>query len=183
MDQTNRTARLNPSQIRLLGFILLWLVFGGCSSGPASGPRIIESHKECPLCGMYPAKYPLFNCQIIFEDGSYEAFDSAAGLLVYLYFPDKTGFPVKKTRQVFFKDYLYEKWIDANTTWFVMGSEILGPMGIEFLPVSDRRLALEVQKQEKGAAIVSFLEIDRAFMVKAAENGWLHFLARKLVLE
>ncbi|MBT3226024.1 MAG: hypothetical protein HN580_11060 [Deltaproteobacteria bacterium] len=168
---------------RLLGLMALWLVLAGCSGVSSSGPRLIETHKECPLCGMIPAKYPLFNCQIVFEDESYEAFDSAAGLLIYLYFPDKTGFPVKKVSQIFFKDYLSEKWIDSNTTWFIVGSEILGPMGIEFLAVSSEKSALELKKQEKGAAIVSFQKVDRSFMVKAGENGWLHFLAGKLVRE
>ena len=51
----------------------------------------IESHKKCPLCSMFPARYPKFNCQIVFKDSSYEAFDSAIGLMVYLHFPDKTG--------------------------------------------------------------------------------------------
>ncbi len=170
-------------RLQIIALMALFLFAAGCSGVSTTGPHVIEPHKECPLCGMIPAKYPLFNCQILFEDGSYEAFDSAAGLLVYLHFPDKTGFPLKKVRKIYFKDYLYEKWIDAETTWLVVGSEILGPMGIEFLPVSSEKMAQELKKEEKGAAVVSFHNIDRAFMKKAGESGWLHFLARKLVLE
>jgi copper chaperone NosL len=170
-------------QKQILVLIALFLIAAGCGGVSTTGPHVIETHKECPLCGMIPARYPLFNCQILFEDGTYEAFDSAAGLLIYLHFPDKTGFPLKKVRKIYFKDYLYEKWIDAETTWFVVGSEILGPMGIEFLPVSSEKMALELRKEEKGAAVVFFNNIDRAFMKKAGESGWLHFLARKLVIE
>jgi len=170
-------------RFQIVALIALFLLTASCSGVSTTGPHVIETHKECPLCGMIPAKYPLFNCQIIFEDDTYEAFDSAAGMLIYLHFPDKTGFPLKKVRKIYFKDYLYEKWIDAETTWFVVGSEILGPMGIEFLPVSSKKMALELKKEEKGAAVVSFHDVDRAFLTKAGENGWLHFLARKLVLE
>jgi len=170
-------------RLRLLILIVICALFMGCSGSSGTDPRNVEAHKECPLCGMIPAKYPLFNCQIIFDDGTYEAFDSAAGLLVYLYFPDKTGFEVKKVRKIYFKDYLEQKWLDADKTWFVLGSEILGPMGIEFLPVSSEKLAMELKTKEQGAAIIPFNKVDRNFLIKAAENGWLHMLTRKLVLE
>ncbi len=169
--------------IKMTAVIVLCLIVAGCTGLSSGTPHVIEIHKECPLCGMIPARYPLFNCQVVFEDGTYEAFDSASGLLVYLNFPDKTGFPLKKVGKVFFKDYLDEKWIDADTTWFVVGSEIMGPMGIEFLPVSSKKLALELKNREQGAAVIPFQKIDRAFMTRAGEMGWLHFLARKLVLE
>lgn len=180
IDEINRRLFLKHSTIIAVGGTAMLI---GCSTTSSTAPHVIETHKECPLCGMIPAKYPLFNCQIIFEDGTYEAFDSAAGLLVYLYFPDKTGFEVKKVKKIYFKDYLQETWLDADSTWFVVGSEILGPMGIEFLPVCSEKLAIDLKNREQGAAIVPFNKIDRQFMIKAGENGWLHFLARKLVLE
>ena len=176
------SGRKKAAIIFLLPIIFLPLLFG-CTGPSVTGPVKIENHKECPLCGMYPARYPLFHCQIVFKDGTYEAFDSAAGLLVYLYFSDKTGFEVKDYDAIYFKDYVKESWIESQTTFFVIGSEILGPMGIEFLPADNEAAAKELVKQERGAEIIHFKNIDRAFMIKAAEKGWLHMLAKKLVLE
>jgi len=143
----------------------------------------IESQKKCPLCGMYPVRYPKFNCQVVFKDGSYEAFDSAIGLLVYLHFPDKTGLKLKPVAGIYFKDYFKEGWLEADKAFFVTGSEIRGPMGIQFLPVDSEQAAKELKKQEQGQAITHFNEIDRQYMIKAAKAGLLHYLANTLVLK
>ncbi len=147
-----------------------------------SEPVKIESNRQCPLCGMYPARYPQFNCQIVFKDGSYEPFDSAVGLLIYLLFPENTKIKPQPIANIYFKDYIKESWIDADKTFFVTGSEIMGPMGIEFLPVDSEQAAKELNKQEQGKDIIHFNKINQQYMTQAAENGWLHFLAKKLVL-
>ncbi|MCP4673138.1 MAG: hypothetical protein GY857_17735 [Desulfobacula sp.] len=167
----------------LLGLAILTFPNGVFSNGDSFGPQKIQSHRECPLCGMYPARYPQFNCQIVFKDGTYEPFDSAAGLLVYLFFSDKTGITPKPVDKIYFKHYLKENWLEADKTFFVAGSEILGPMGIEFLPVDSEKGAKELKKQEKGEDIIHFKKINRQYMIKAAKAGWLHFLANKLVMD
>ena len=165
-----------------LGILLLIVALGitGCASAK---PQKIEQHSQCPLCGMYPVRYPQFNCQIVFKDGSYEAFDSAVGLLVYLLFPDKTGLTLKPVAGIYFKDYLKGTWVESENAFFVTGSEIMGPMGIEFLLVDNEPAAKELKKAENGQDIIPFREINRQYMIKAAQAGWLHFLANKLVLE
>ncbi len=59
----------------------------------------------------------------------------------------------------------------------------MGPMGVEFLPVAGKPAAEELKKQEKGKEIIHFGMINRAYMIKAAEAGWLHYLAKELVLK
>jgi copper chaperone NosL len=146
-------------------------------------PHEIEAHKECPLCGMFPARYSAFQCQIIFKDGTYEAFDSPAGLLAYLLFPDKTGMPHQTPAKVFFRDFVSGKWIDSQTTFFVVGSGIMGPMGIDFLPVAGRKTAEILMQQEKGQHLISYTDVNRQFMIRAANSTWLHYLAQKIVLQ
>ncbi len=163
--------------------ICFLIVLFGMTNWAFSQPLKIESHKECPLCGMYPARYPHFNCQIVFEDGSYEAFDNAVGLLVYLLFPEKAGIKPKPVAKIYFKDYLKESWLEADKTFFVTGSEIMGPMGVQFLPVDSEQAAEELKKQEKGKDIIHFKKLNRQYMIKAAKAGWLHFLAKKIVLK
>ncbi len=59
----------------------------------------------------------------------------------------------------------------------------MGPMGVEFLPVDSEQAAKELKKQEQGQDITHFKEINRQYMIKAAKAGWLHYLAKKLVLK
>jgi nitrous oxide reductase accessory protein NosL len=164
--------------------VLLFLIVSlAMANGAFSQPPEIESHKKCPLCGMYPARYPKFNCQIVFKDGSYEAFDSAIGLLVYLHFPDKTGAKLKPIAGVYFKDYLKQGWLEAEKTFFVTGSEIRGPMGIQFLPVDSQQAAEQIKKQANGKDIIRFNMINRQYLIDAARSGQLHKMAKKLVLK
>jgi copper chaperone NosL len=164
-------------------FIIVLIVSFGMTNWAFAQPLKIESHKECPLCGMYPARYPHFNCQVVFKDGSYEAFDNAIGLLVYLLFPEKAGIEPKPIAKIYFKDYLKKSWLEAGKTFFVTGSEVKGPMGIQFLPVSSEQAAEELKKQEQGKDIIHFKMINRQYMINAAKAGWLHKMAKKLVLK
>jgi len=163
--------------------IIFLIVLFGMTNLAFSQSEKIESHKKCPLCGMYPARYPKFNCQIVFKDGSYEAFDSAIGLLVYLHFPDKTGLKLKPVAGVYFKDYLKGGWLEADKTFFVTGSEIRGPMGIQFLPVDSEPAAEKLKKQAKGKDIIHFKLMNRQYLINAAKAGQLHKMANTLVLK
>lgn len=169
--------------MKKFGVILFLIVLFGTTNCASLPPVKIEPHQACPLCGMYPARYPQFNCQIVFKDGSYEAFDSAVGLLVYRLFPDHTAITLKPIAKIYFKDYIKKGWLEADKTFFVTGSEIMGPMGVEFLPVDSQQAAKELIKQEQGQDIIHFKEINRQYMIKAAKAGWLHYLAKKLVLK
>jgi nitrous oxide reductase accessory protein NosL len=163
--------------------IFFLIVLFAMTNWAFSQSQKIESHKKCPLCGMYPARYPKFNCQIVFKDGGYEAFDSAIGLLVYLHFPDKTGIKLKPVAGIYFKDYLKEGWLEADKAFFVTGSEIRGPMGVQFLPVDSEQAAEELKKQAKGKDIIHFKMINRQYLINAAKAGQLHKMANKLVLK
>jgi nitrous oxide reductase accessory protein NosL len=163
--------------------VVILIVFLGMADGAFSQPPEIETNKKCPLCSMYPARYPKFNCQIVFKDGGYEAFDSAIGLLVYLHFPDKTGKALKPVAGIYFKDYLKNGWLEAEKAYFVTGSDIRGPMGIQFLPVDSQPAAEQIKKQANGKDVIHFKMIDRQYLINAAKNGQLHKMAKKLVLK
>ncbi len=169
--------------MKKISVILFLIVLFGLPNWAFSQPQKIEADKRCPLCSMYPARYPKFNCQIVFKDGSYEAFDSTIGLLVYLHFPDKTGIKLKPVAGIYFKNYLKEGWLEADKAFFVTGSEIRGPMGIQFLPVDSEQAANQIKKQANGKDIIQFKMINRQYLIDAAKAGQLHKMAKKIVLK
>jgi len=168
--------------MKKFSLIFFLIVLFGFTNWAFAQPTEIESHKKCPLCGMYSARYPKFNCQIVFKDGSYEAFDSSIGLLVYLHFPDKTGIKLKPVAGIYFKDYFKGGWLEADKAFFVTGSEIRGPMGIQFLPVDSEQAANKLKKQARGKGIIHFKMINRPYLIDAAKAGQLHKMAKKRVL-
>jgi copper chaperone NosL len=163
--------------------IFFLIVLFGMANWALAQSVEIESHKKCPLCSMYPARYPKFNCQIVFKDGGYEAFDSTIGLLVYLHFSDKTGKTLTPVAGVYFKDYLKGGWLEADKAYFVTGSDIRGPMGVQFLPVDSEQAADNLKKQANGKDVVHYKIIDRQYLINAAKAGQLHKMATKLVLK
>ena len=169
--------------MKKISLIFFLIVLLGMTNWGFSQSQKIEPHKRCPLCSMYPARYPKFNCQIVFKDGGYEAFDSAIGLLVYLHFPDKTGIELKPVAGIYFKDYLKASWLEADKAFFVTGSEIRGPMGVQFLPVDSQQAANQLKKKAQGKDIIHFKMINRQYLIDAAKAGQLHKMATKLLLE
>jgi nitrous oxide reductase accessory protein NosL len=65
----------------------------------------------------------------------------------------------------------------------VTGSEIRGPMGIQFLPVDSQQAAEELKKQANGKDVIHFTMINRQYLTNAAKAGQLHKMAKKLVLK
>jgi len=165
-------------QLQIVGLFLIVLPTVVCAE-----PKKIAPDKQCPVCGMYPARYPRFNCEIIFNDGSYEAFDSALCLLTYLLFPEKIQVKPKPVSEIFFKDYLKSKWLEADRTYFVIGSDLTGPMGKEFIAVDSLAAAKRLKKDEHGRDIISYKSLNKRYMIKAAKKGWLHYLATSIVLK
>jgi copper chaperone NosL len=167
----------------IIGILLLVLTDSSTMAENHIQAKTIEPHKECPLCGMYPARYPEFQCQIIFKDLSYEAFDSPLGLLIYYLFQKEYDPKNREIENVFFKDYIKNEWISADDTLFVVGTEIMGPMGIDFLPVGNKNDAKQLNTLEKGSVIVSFADINQAFLLKAYQKGWVHHLGGMILSE
>ncbi|MBT4287012.1 MAG: hypothetical protein HOD92_06710 [Deltaproteobacteria bacterium] len=163
--------------------LTIFLLLNSSATYGENAPAEIEVHKMCPLCGMYPARYRTFQCQIVFTENSYEAFDSPQGLLIYLLFPEKTEISVVKPHFIYYRDYIDGSWIRSADTYYVVGTGVMGPMGLDFLPVKGKSRAEQLNKEEEGALVIHHSQVDRAFMIKAANSGWAHFLARQLILE
>ncbi|GAB4489159.1 MAG: nitrous oxide reductase accessory protein NosL [Thermodesulfovibrionales bacterium] len=129
----------------------------------ADGPKPVEITKtdKCPVCGMFVAKYRNWISQVVFSDGTYAAFDGPKDMFKY-YFNLQKYNPSKRLsdiRAVYVIEYYSAKPVDARTAWFVLGSDVYGPMGAEFIPVSTEAQAKEFLKDHKGKKIVTFRQI------------------------
>jgi len=63
------------------------------------------------------------------------------------------------------RDYYALKQIDAKSAWFVLGSDVYGPMGHELIPFAREAEAKEFMRDHKGKRIVRFNEVS-ATLVK-----------------
>jgi nitrous oxide reductase accessory protein NosL len=147
---------------KLLACVIAPLLFAaaGASADPAGFIKPSPKDK-CPVCGMFVAKYPDFVTEIVFKDGSYVVFDGAKDL--FKYYLDLTRYnPSRKPsdiRSIFVTDYYEVQTTDAVSAFFVVGSDVYGPMGRELIPFVTEKDAQEFMKDHAGKQVLSFGEV------------------------
>ena len=123
---------------------------------------------KCPVCGMFVYKYPDWVGEIIFADGSVLFFDGAKDLFKYL-FNMKKYESVKTPKDIaaiFVTEYYDMQMIDARSAFFVIGTDVYGPMGRELIPCKTREEAEEFKKDHKGREILTFEQVKPAVIEK-----------------
>jgi len=148
----------------LIGILLLISLAGAAEKEiPKRMVPVVPTAKDkCPVCGMFVSKYPDWTTAILFKDGSHVFFDGAKDMFKYLLDSKKYG-PSKKTEDIqaiMVMDYYGLSWIDAWKAWYVLGSDVFGPMGRELISLEKEADAKEFMKDHKGIRIVRFLEVN-----------------------
>jgi nitrous oxide reductase accessory protein NosL len=110
---------------------------------------------------MFVAKYPDWVAQAIYRDGAYAVFDGAKDMFKYLrdlrtYAPGRTAADVAR---LYVMDYYSLKPIDGQQAWYVIGSDVLGPMGREPIPLAKEAEAREFMRDHKGKQLLRFGEV------------------------
>lgn len=127
----------------------------------AAGVPVLKKSDRCPVCGMFVYKYPKWVAQIVFKDGASYFYDGAKDMFkhyfeVAKYTPGKLASDIT---HIYVTDYYEVQLIEAKTAYYVLGSNILGPMGHELLPFKDQESAQEFLEDHRGESIVRFSQI------------------------
>ena len=116
---------------------------------------------KCPVCGMFVAKYPDFLAQIIFKDGSALFFDGAKDMFK-CYLNLKKYHPSRKQSDIdsiYVTDYYGLTSIDGFAAFYVVGSDIYGPMGRELIPFEKEADAREFMRDHKGNRVLKLISV------------------------
>ena len=134
---------------------------------PASGlgihdARPIPADARCPICGMYPARFPRWAAQLIFKDGATHFFDSPVDLFMYLETPERFGSERKPAdvATIYVADFRSGAWLPARQAVFVRDSRARGPMRGPDLPAFADAAAAQAFIAEQGGRALSFAQID-----------------------
>jgi len=149
-----------------LGLLIGCASSGGKTAGQASmaatdvQPMVIPSGVTCGKCGMYPANYPRWQSEIIFTDGSMTPFDGCKCLFNFMFSMEQydKSHSAKDVSAVFVKDFNTGEWLNAPDAHFVVGSDMMGPMGKELIPFADQAAAMKFHK-EHGGSMMTYAEI------------------------
>ena len=142
--------------IMLIGFTIT-LSAGRIQGAPEN---TIHPDVRCSICGMFVAKYEGWVTQIRLTDNSTLFFDGIKDMMVFYHNPSKySNFTTKDIKEIWAKDYYSQQWINGFKAFYVVGSDVYGPMGKEFIPFAERAAAENFMTDHKGEKILDFQEI------------------------
>lgn len=145
---------------------------------PASGlamdePRPIPAEARCPVCGMYPARFPRWAAQTLFRDGAAQYFDSPVNLFVFLHRVDRynRSYTLNDVAVSFVTDFETGQWIELRHAFFVRGSATLGPMRDANLPAFASRAAADGFIRSRGGQVLTFTQVTPELIRSLGDNA------------
>jgi len=137
--------------------ILLMLAALAAAAGPL--PALSPAARDrCPVCGMFVAKYPDWVAQVRFLDQKTVFFDGAKDFFKY-YFRLESDHPARSPSHVaaiYVTDYYTVRFVDAAAAFFVVGSDVFGPMGHELIAFANAADAGEFMRDHRGQQVLRF---------------------------
>ncbi|MEN4045347.1 MULTISPECIES: nitrous oxide reductase accessory protein NosL [Sulfurimonas] len=112
----------------------------------------VSKDEKCPVCGMLLYKYPSWISRIEYTDKNV-SFDGIKDMMKY-YFEHP-----KKIKHMLVQEYYTQQVIDAKKAYFVMWSDVYGPMGNELIAFKDEASAKRFYLDHKGKKILKFDDI------------------------
>ncbi len=149
---------------RLVPIICL-VVLAASPAAAERKPVTPAKNDKCPVCGMFVAMFPEMVGEIIFEDGTYAAFDGPKDMFRY-YLNMKKYNPSKNINDIdaiYVHEYYNLTFIDGRKAYYVVGSDVYGPMGRELIPFLTEKDALAFEKDHKGK-ILRFGDVTEAVL-------------------
>ena len=123
----------------------------------------INQKDRCPVCGMFVYKYPKWTAQIVYKSGERLSFDGVKDMMKFYFDREKYGKYENLTRDkisdIIVTDYYSQKPIDGTKAYYVIGSDVNGPMGEELIPFSSIESAKTFLQDHHGKKILKFSEI------------------------
>lgn len=123
----------------------------------------VSKDDKCPVCGMFVSKYPRWVAQIHYKNPKHIlSFDGVKDLMKFYFEPSRWGkypFATKSNiNKILVTDYYLQKAIDARGAFYVIKSNVYGPMGHELIPFEEKELAKDFLK-DHGGEIIEFDKI------------------------
>jgi copper chaperone NosL len=140
---------------------LLALTLKRKQSSPEDLFMPISDRERCPVCGMFVKPYPKWITQIQFRSGHQHSFDGVKCFFRFYFNPEKYDADVKPAvfERLLVRDYYTLRFISHDEAYYVIGSNVHGPMGHELIPFASRVSARTFMSDHQGLKIYRFQDI------------------------
>ena len=136
---------------KTMAWAVALLLIAFCSELQAAPEEKVGHNERCSVCGMFVAKYENWIVQVRFTDDEVMFFDGVKDMLVFYFNPRKYSAKEQQDiKEIWVKDYYTLAWLDGRKALYVIGSDVYGPMGKEFIPFASRESADNFLRDHKG---------------------------------
>lgn len=122
------------------------------------GQMEVPKEVKCPVCGMFVAKYPKWAAHIE-ESKNKHYFDGVKDMMKFYIFDSDFPYSRAKINTIEVTDFYTLRAIDAKKAFYVIGSNVYGPMGNELIPFLSKDAAENFMHDHSGEKIILFKEI------------------------
>jgi copper chaperone NosL len=145
----------------VLSAMMFAFVLHSAASAADVKPVTIKKSDKCAVCGMFVSEYRNWAAEVVFRDGTYAVFDGPKDMFKYYLNLAKYNQSKKQSdiAGVFVTEYYTTRMVEAQGVFFVKGSDVMGPMGAELVPVASMEKARTFMKDHGGKKILMFTEV------------------------
>lgn len=116
-----------------------------------------DSRPRCAECGMYADVAPAFAAGAVSREGRTLRFDAPRCLFKWLASPAGQG-----ARGIWVTEHYAQRHVDVDSVMFVAGSDVIGPMGKDLIPVASTSVARFVD--DHGGSVYERSAIDASVL-------------------
>ncbi len=140
---------------------LLFLLVTLTQAAEPAKPPVPAEKERCSVCGMFVTKYSKWVAAVVLNNGSAAFFDGPKDMFRYYFSPEKytKGGKQADLKEIYVTEYYTAQLTRAEDLYFVLGSDVLGPMGQELVPVKGRAQADGFFGDHKGRKVLEFEEV------------------------
>ncbi len=120
----------------------------------------VPERVRCPVCGMFVKPYPRWVARVKLAGGGQLYFDGAKDMFKFLLQPGRWGHPGAEAEMVQVTGYYDLRPLDGRSARYVIGSDVLGPMGHELVPLPDAERAATFMRDHGGRRSLTFDQVD-----------------------
>ncbi len=129
----------------------------------ASEKTMAKITTDCINCGMPADAFPKWNVK--FKTKSGDLLWTCSPKCMFNKILDEKDF-LNLVENFWVTDYYEQKRIEAKTAFFVIKSDVIGPMGNDFVPHKDAEAANDFLKEHKGLKVLKFDGVDKTILVE-----------------
>ena len=134
-----------------------YFMSNGSMQSHSSHIEVLDDAK-CPVCGMFVSKYPKWVATMEIDEKKYY-FDGVKDMMKYYIFDGDFIYDRTHISKIRVSDYYTLEAISAKEAFYVLDSDVYGPMGHELIPFKTQKSANAFKEEHQAKAVVKFDEI------------------------